>query len=535
MESLGINSTEVNPQPGLPAGERRRFARYKLQSPAYASVGRAPRALVLDLHEILDLSEEGVCFQSAAQLEPERVLDLCLEFSHGEGHIYTPGRVVWSSAHGRTGIYFPSLTPSARQQLRESLALDHAGASSNGASAPHDTNDADLVVSPGGAVEPYLAASTAVSPDYTTILAALDAVRREVARQGVELDGALQLIVHRALAFTGGSGAAIALGDNHAMTCRATAGSDAPGLGAPVNTGSGFSGHCIRSGQVMYCDDSETDSRVNRESCRVLGVRSIIAVPIHVDATVVGLLEVFSPHPAAFDVNANLVLQQLAETAAAVIKRAMQVPSENADAREGMGIETEPEVYSVELQTPWVYRGLLIGAATVVAATLLWLLVPWGSFRVRAEKGPDVASAKPVVPSPVPSSPIRDLNQVQALAQRGDPLEQFALGVRYATGDEVKQDYNEAAHWFSLAADQGHVGAQETLGAYYWAGRGVPQDLPKAYFWSVLAQAGGNEASKYRVAILASRMTHEQILAAQEQANEWLREHESSARPADPQ
>ena len=70
--------------------------------------------------------------------------------------------------------------------------------------------------------------------------------------------------------------------------------------------------------------------------------------------------------------------------------------------------------------------------------------------------------------------------------------------------------------------------SQATLGAYYWAGRGVPQDLTKAYFWSILAQAGGDQASKYRVAVLASRMSRSQVLAAQQQANDWLRNHQTA-------
>ena len=55
------------------------------------------------------------------------------------------------------------------------------------------------------------------------------------------------------------------------------------------------------------------------------------------------------------------------------------------------------------------------------------------------------------------------------------------------------------------------------------AGRGVPQDLTKAYYWSVLAQAGGDQASKYRVAVLTSRMSRGQVVAAQQQADDWLR------------
>jgi TPR repeat protein len=110
----------------------------------------------------------------------------------------------------------------------------------------------------------------------------------------------------------------------------------------------------------------------------------------------------------------------------------------------------------------------------------------------------------------------------------GDPVAQFALGARYAQGDEVKQDYAEAVRWFEKAANQGHVVAQATLGAYYWAGRGVPEDLTKAYFWSVLARAGGDEASKYRVAALTSRMTRLQVAQAQQLADEWLRQHQGT-------
>lgn len=116
---------------------------------------------------------------------------------------------------------------------------------------------------------------------------------------------------------------------------------------------------------------------------------------------------------------------------------------------------------------------------------------------------------------------------MRKLAEHGDATAQFAVGARYATGEDVPQDYAEAVRWFSLAAEQGHVVSQATLGAYYWAGRGVPQDLVKAYFWSVLAQVGGDEASKYRVAHLASRMTRAQIVAAQQQANDWIKEHQT--------
>jgi TPR repeat protein len=84
--------------------------------------------------------------------------------------------------------------------------------------------------------------------------------------------------------------------------------------------------------------------------------------------------------------------------------------------------------------------------------------------------------------------------------------------------------------WFGRAAEQGHVTAQATLGAYYWAGRGVPQDLAKAYFWSRLALAQGDENSKARLEGLATQMTREQVSAASQQAEDWIRSHGQRAK-----
>jgi hypothetical protein len=138
---------------------------------------------------------------------------------------------------------------------------------------------------------------------------------------------------------------------------------------------------------------------------------------------------------------------------------------------------------------------------------------------------PPTKSPSKVLAASVPAT--GSLESIRKLAEGGDATAQFSMGARYATGDEVPQDYAEAVRWFSMAAEQGHIVSQATLGAYYWAGRGVTQDLVKAYFWSVLAKAGGDEASKYRVSVLASRMSHAQLAAAQEEANEWIKKHQS--------
>src|SRR5580698_5364604 len=115
------------------------------------------------------------------------------------------------------------------------------------------------------------------------------------------LDEVLQLVAERALAITGADGVAIALAEGDAIVCRALAGNVTPDAGARLDPNSGFSGACLSSGQVVRCDDTETDPRVNAEACRALGTRSMVAVPLAAKQTNIGLVEAFSSEPYGFN------------------------------------------------------------------------------------------------------------------------------------------------------------------------------------------------------------------------------------------
>jgi hypothetical protein len=117
------------------------------------------------------------------------------------------------------------------------------------------------------------------------------------------------------------------------------------------------------------------------------------------------------------------------------------------------------------------------------------------------------------------------LELIRQGADAGDATAQFTLGTRYATGEDVPQDYGIAARWFQKAAEQGLVIAQDTLGNYYWAGRGVPKNITQAYYWSVLARQGGNQASQLRVQIIAPQLTSEQARSIERSAGEFFQKH----------
>ena len=62
----------------------------------------------------------------------------------------------------------------------------------------------------------------------------------------------------------------------------------------------------------------------------------------------------------------------------------------------------------------------------------------------------------------------------------GDVVAQYNTGVAYRDGLGVAQNYQEAANWFRLAADQGNGQAQVNLAAMYYQGQGVQQDYGQA-------------------------------------------------------
>ena len=53
--------------------------------------------------------------------------------------------------------------------------------------------------------------------------------------------------------------------------------------------------------RLLRCDDAERDPRVNREGCRDLGIASVVVMPIVSDEQVLGVFELFSGKPRAFE------------------------------------------------------------------------------------------------------------------------------------------------------------------------------------------------------------------------------------------
>lgn len=541
----------ISSLPTAPPNRRRRV-RHRIQTPAYAIFTGESEGPMLDLHEIVDISEDGMSIQCHTPLEPKSSLSLCLDLADCPQQIYTTGQVIWSNPTGRAGFRFAELPPDSLSRLREWLFVNVMAGVANG--------EAEIAA--------YTSARNTAPPrpNPTDTLAAITAVQRQVETVGSDLKAALQLIAERAQSMVRASGVAIALLDSDPdfMVCRASAG-NAPPLGARLQLGAGLSGDCVKNAVPVRCDDSELDARVDPESCRALGIRSVLAVPVRVGDKSVGLIESFSPQPNTFTDADAKTLQRFAETvldAANRTARADNLPplgpppppkfsspagSVLFAAADEEDKKTAPEEKSsLGLTLPRSHLYLLVCAAATIMFALGWGLAPWIQSDVspwvqarlhtnaRTQLPTVLASSQPPKLDPAQNLQVEtaSFDQLRMLAEKGDPSAQNALGLRYATGEGVIVDEAEAVRWFTKAAEQGNVSAQSKLGSIYYSGRGVRKDPNRAYFWIVVARSAGDPASKTLAPFVAALLSRSQAASIELDADRWLQQHRPNAKPA---
>ena len=173
---------------------------------------------------------------------------------------------------------------------------------------------------------------------------AIISTQRDVATAALDMTAVLNLIVARTQELTHASGAVIELAEGDELVYRAVSGRAAPYLGLRTNITAGLSGECVRTGQILRCDDAERDTRADLNECRRVGARSLIVVPLYYLQQAVGVLQVQSAEQYAFspvdvhtlELMAGLIGAAMSHTAEFEAKQAalleLQVAKETAEA-----------------------------------------------------------------------------------------------------------------------------------------------------------------------------------------------------------
>jgi putative methionine-R-sulfoxide reductase with GAF domain len=265
-----------------------------------------------------------------------------------------------------------------------------------------------------------------------------------------ELDSALQLLVERAQYITGATGTALALPQGEEMVCRASAGASAPSVGARLQVRSGLTGESIVRRQLLRCDNAETDPRVNLETCRALGIASIVVLPLlRRNGDVRGLFELFSDHPYAFEERDLIALERMADLTATALDLAEQrqgslatspVAAPTQKAAEAPASASPRPATVIPLQTPANPEGLPQPVSPSVSAAGSPAAAPIPAVEPTIEYIPATGS-EPVVP-PVPAAMLR----VQKCASCGFPVSEGRMLCLDCERKESEKGYSGARH-----------------------------------------------------------------------------------------
>ena len=105
---------------------------------------------------------------------------------------------------------------------------------------------------------------------------------------------------------------------------------------------------------------------------------------------------------------------------------------------------------------------------------------------------------------------------------------QYHLGRIFSEGAAGPRDLHQAARWFNLAAEKGHVPAQARLGQMLFNGDGVPRQGPRGLMWM---QVAANKAFPGRDDWVVELNTRARSLATEDErrlADAYLRKYERS-------
>jgi len=161
-----------------------------------------------------------------------------------------------------------------------------------------------------------------------------------------------------------------------------------------------------------------------------------------------------------------------------------------------------------------VTDGAAIGPAPFAAASQ-FMIGPIGDVTGTTAKPPGIAEAPPrpqlaavsAVPVAVPAGADKlpaaiGAPDLRAAAAAGNAAAAYEIGIRYAEGRGVAQNFEEAIRWLDAAAKCGLAPAQYRLGSLYEKGQGTRKDREAARKLYAAAAEKGNGKAMHNLAVL---------------------------------
>jgi hypothetical protein len=368
-------------------------------------------------------------------------------------------------------------------------------------------------------------------------------ITTSLGKEAVDPEPELQAILEEAMERTGATGAAIALSTEDAVSCRASIGAHVPEAGTRVDVGIGLTGLCLGTGEILLCNDTNIDRRVDAQLCKEIGVRSLLVLPIKQNSKVVGVLEVLSISPNAFNQHDAAAMSKLADQVLPLLSEAATIPdrcldllpSKDVDAlRDLQKLLADADVLkehnnrlpTMDAAEAPEWNGHYIGSqlpdqpvtvtsqkppsgarwlATVLATALALAVIFGYGYHL---KNPRVATHVATLPIAAanhkPASPQQHVLSEQDKKTNGQPKEPYSVLI--ATRQEVILAIQEAVQGTDMnrilkRANAGDSIAQYEMALRYADGEGVPQNYRDAMAWFARAAANGNDNAQWKLGL----------------------------------
>lgn len=131
-----------------------------------------------------------------------------------------------------------------------------------------------------------------------------------------------------------------------------------------------------------------------------------------------------------------------------------------------------------------------------------WTIAHVIAFRTRLLEAHDCTATLQAIRENDAAAATRQAAALTAKAAAGDAAAQNELGLMYAQGRGVPQDFEQAFAWSHKAAVQSNAAAEVRVCFAYATGRGVARDAAKAFKWCTQAADRGSAPGAYGLALL---------------------------------
>ncbi len=169
---------------------------------------------------------------------------------------------------------------------------------------------------------------------YAKILSEIADTQDLIQARRLDMGSATALIAERLRKITNASGAAVSLLQKGELQYCAGSGTAAEEVGERARVDLSLGAECVRTGRSLQSADAEKDSRLRQDLCRKKKVRALLAVPVHHESRVAGVLELRFDRTNAFGEQDLHTCQLMAAVVADVVAKESQRDYQQAVAGE---------------------------------------------------------------------------------------------------------------------------------------------------------------------------------------------------------